>query len=136
MIIDDIISTERQRFAAKGYDTIMSPMSVGVDRRIVTLSISNDCYILTGVRGSTDDVQDGNTEVVIWSPSNSLQATVRQMSMLGTGIVRTFRRVIVVKTLGEASIEGAGGVISDGEQSVPAYRLEFVKLTPIKRAGK
>lgn len=136
MIIDDIISTERQRFASKGYDIIMSPASVCVDRRIVTLSLSNDCYILTGVRGSKDDVQDGNTEVSIWSPSNSLQATVRQMSMLGTSILRTFRRAIVVKTLGEESIMGDGGAISDGEQSVPSYRLEFVKLTPIKCAGK
>lgn len=133
MIVDDILATERKRYDAKGYDVVVAPASICVSRRLMTQSLANDCYILTGICGSDDDVRDGNMEVVIASPSNSLQASVRQLSMLGSGINRTFRRSISIRTLGEASIGMEDGIIDAGEQQVPQYRIEFIKVTPVKR---
>lgn len=136
MIVDDILATERRRFDAKGYDVVVTPVSISVSRRLLTRSLANDCYVLTGICGSDDDARDGNMEVAIASPSNSLQASVRQLSMLGSGVNRTFRRSISIRTLGEASIGMRDGIIDGGEQQVPRYRIEFIKVTPVKRITK
>lgn len=133
MIIDDIIETERKRFNAKGFDVVVTPISITVNRRLLTRSLSNDCYILTGVRGSDDDARDGYMEVCLYAPNNCLQASIRQFSMLGSGIYKTFRRNLTIKTLGEKDIEYSNGEMAADDQAVPTYRLEFVKVTPVKR---
>lgn len=133
MIIDDIIETERKRFAAKGFDVIVTPIGITVNRRLLTRSLSNDCYILTGVRGSDDDVRDGYMEVCLSSANNCLQASIRQLATLGSGICKTFRRTLTIKTLGEKDIDFKDGVMSDDDQVVPTYRLEFIKVTPVRR---
>ncbi len=133
MVIDDLINTERARYNQKGYDIIVSPFSVLVSGRLRSLSLSNDTYILTGISGSADDVSDGNVEILLTSPNNSLQATIRQVGSLGTSINRIFRRTLIIKTLGDKDISGKNSVIVEDDRAVPNYRLEFVKVTPVKR---
>lgn len=99
MVIDDLINTERARYDKKGYDIIVSPFSVLVSGRLKSLSLSNDTYILTGISGSNDDVSDGNIEILLTSPNNSLQATIRQVGSLGTSINRIFRRTLLSRRL-------------------------------------
>lgn len=131
--------------SAAGYDSVVSPASVTVSRRVESVALSNDVYILTGLRASSDDLQDGRTEILVSSPSNTLQASARNISLLGTSIFRIFRRAMVIKTLGDGDLKcravesekvgdtyNYSGIMAEAETRVPVYQLEFIRITPVR----
>ncbi len=124
-MISRLIALEQQRFAAMGYATVVSPISVRVSEARKIVSLSNDTYILTGIRMSNAAAQSDNHNVSISSPTEGLEATEQQIAQMGNAVLKLFREHIIIKTtVGDKFDENA---------SVPAYTLEFMRITPTKK---
>lgn len=125
MIDSRIVELEQKRFAALGYETVVTPISIRVSRTLQTVVCGNDTYILSGIRVSALDVVDDATTVTLSSPNASLQATQRTIATMANAINKLFRHHIIIKT------NTADGW--QGEADCEPYDLEFLKITPIKK---
>ena len=128
MIDQRLVELEQKRFAAMGFETVVTPLSVVVSRNLQEVVCGNDTYILTGIRVGDNDVVDDATRVTLVSPSASIQSTQRTLATMANSINQLFRHHIIIKTAGH-----------DGwsvEKDCDRYALEFVKITPIKALKK
>lgn len=124
-MIARLIEIEQARIAAAGYMSVVTPVTLTVGRSLQIVHIGNDTYILTGVRASDNDMMNDRNEVCISSPTEALQGTQRQLSTLGQSMWRLFRDYIIIKTTDENGWQG--------EKDTPTYRLDFVRISPVKR---
>lgn len=125
MIDSRIVELEQKRFAALGFETVVTPISVRVSRTLQTIVCGNDTYVLSGIRVSDVDVVADATIVTLTAPNASLQATQRTIATMGNSANKLFRHHIIIKTN-----------TADGwkqEADCEPYDLEFLKITPIKK---
>lgn len=127
-MISRLVELEQQRYSTLGYETIVTPCSIAINRTLKIINASNDTYILTGIRTSNNDMLDDANEVCISSPTDCIQATQQQLAMLGTSINRLFRNYIIVKTVGRDGYKP--------EEQTPLFRLDFIRISPIKKRKK
>lgn len=107
-----------------GLETVVTPLSVIVNRTLQEVVCGNDTYILTGIRVGNNDIVDDATSVTLVSPSASLQSTQRTLATMQNSLNQLFRHHIVIKTAGRDGWQE--------EKPCDQYALEFVKITPIK----
>lgn len=125
MIDSRIVELEQKRFAALGFETVVTPISIRVSRTLQTVVCGNDSYVLSGIRVSNVDVVADATIVTLTAPNASLQATQRTIATMANAINKLFRHHIIIKT------NTADGW--QGEADCEPYDLEFLKITPIKK---
>lgn len=124
-MIEHLVKTERARLAELGYDSLVVPTTISVSTSLKVLNLGCDILILTGVRASDNDMMNDRNEVCISSPTGTMQGTQRQMATLGQAMWQTFRDYIIIKTTDENGWQG--------EKDTPTYRLDFVRISPVKR---
>ncbi len=124
-MIARLIEIEQARIAAAGYMSVVMPVTLTVGRSLQIVHIGNDTYILTGIRASDNDMMNDRNEVCISSPTGTMQGTQRQMATLGQAMWQTFRDYIIIKTTDENGWQG--------EQDTPMFRLDFIRISPVKR---
>lgn len=120
-----IIKMEQERLERMGFDTVLTPVEIHVNSTLENVTCGNDSYVLCGIRPSNIDVVDDASRVSLISPNACLEATQRTISAMGNSINRLFLRNITIKT------SGFGGW--KREEPYPAYVLEFIKITPVRR---
>jgi len=125
MIDSRIVELEQKRFAALGFETVVTPISVRVSRTLQTIVCGNDTYVLSGIRVSDVDVVADATIVTLTAPNASLQATQRTIATMGNSANKLFRHHIIIKTNTAAGWQQ--------EADCEPYDLEFLKITPIKK---
>lgn len=125
MIDSRIVELEQKRFAALGFETVVTPISIRVSRTLQTVVCGNDTYVLSGIRVSDVDVVADATIVTLTAPNASLQATQRTIATMGNSANKLFRHHIIIKT------NNADGW--QQEADCEPYDLEFLKITPIKK---
>lgn len=123
-ILDRIIAEEQERYDALGLETIVTPVHLTISDPLVINHLSNDTYVLTGVRLSADELLYENTIVQISSATDLIECTMRELSMLGTSANRLFRGNMIVKTF-------ADGKGFDRLADIQPYRLDFIRISPI-----
>lgn len=139
MLLDSIIDMERNRMERKGYGTIVMPEEMTISSCLRTFALHNSVYILTGVRGSSDDIVDGNRRIGLYSPSGGILMSARNIATLGTSVFWTFRGYLTVssRAMDKGFAESATGRwnsfdLDNSETVVPSFSLEFVKIIPTK----
>src|SRR5574344_882275 len=75
-MISRLVELEQQRYSTLGYETIVTPCSIAINKTLKIINASNDTYILTGIRTSNNDMLDDANEVCISSPTDCIQATM------------------------------------------------------------
>lgn len=125
MIDSRIVELEQKRFAALGFETVVTPISIRVSRTLQTVVCGNDSYVLSGIRVSNVDVVADATIVTLTAPNASLQATQRTIATMGNSANKLFRHHIIIKTNNAAGWQQ--------EADCEPYDLEFLKITPIKK---
>ena len=125
MIDSRIVELEQKRFAALGFETVVTPISVRVSRTLQTIVCGNDTYVLSGIRVSDVDVVADATIVTLTAPNASLQASQRTIATMGNSANKLFRHHIIIKTNNAAGWKD--------EADCEPYDLEFLKITPIKK---
>ena len=125
MIDSRIVELEQKRFAALGFETVVTPISIRVSRTLQTVVCGNDSYVLSGIRVSDVDVVADATIVTLTAPNASLQATQRTIATMGNSANKLFRHHIIIKTNNAAGWKD--------EADCEPYDLEFLKITPIKK---
>lgn len=119
------VEIERQKLADKGYKSAVSSVIVKIDKNIVNMNIGNDIYLLTGIKASKEDMLDNVHTVAISSAINAVKYTQQEMLTLGTAINNIFKGYLVIQTIKD-------NITSNVPTDVPAYQLEFIRITPIK----
>ena len=125
---DKLIEIEQNRLRSIGYESVVTPFSVEIDESLVQLNIGNNTCILTGIRLSPDDVLSNKHEVVINSATESLQFSQQEIATLGTSIYKLMKEYIIVRTTDENEYSG--------DTAISPFRLDFIKITPIKADKK
>ena len=125
MIDSRIVELEQKRFAALGFETVVTPISIRVSRTLQTVVCGNDSYVLSGIRVSDVDVVADATIVTLTAPNASLQASQRTIATMGNSANKLFRHHIIIKTNNAAGWKD--------EADCEPYDLEFLKITPIKK---
>ncbi|MBE6341454.1 MAG: hypothetical protein E7069_12090 [Bacteroidales bacterium] len=122
-MISRLVALEQQRLAALGYNSVVTPISLRVDKSIKNIALGNDTYILTGVRLSDADVSEDRHIITLVSATDGFTASQRDISLMGQAVYKTLRSFLVIRTAGNEAWE-------DGA-SIPPYTLDFIKITPI-----
>lgn len=117
-MISRIVGLEEERWHALGYDTIVTPVHLSIDEAEKVLQLGNESYVLTGIRIGNNDTLSDETEIIISSPSESVQCTQRDLSQYGTSIIKLFTDYLIIRTRSRLA-------------DIPRYRLDFIKITPI-----
>ncbi len=130
-MISRIIGLEQNRLKQMGYDSIITPISLTVSKNIINLPLGNDAYILTGIRISDNDVVADTHRICIASATDGLTATQREISVMGQATYKTMRRFLIIKTQNQNTSDTSA---FSTEQDVPTYTLDFIKITPTKKA--
>lgn len=125
MIDARIVELEQKRLESLGYDTVVTPIEVPVNRTMQEVVCGNDTYVLTGIRVSNLDVVDDATKVTLTGPNESLEATQRTIATMSNSLNKLFRHYIIIKT------NPVSGYVEDTDYE--PYALEFIKITPIRR---
>lgn len=140
MLLDSIIDIERKRLERKGYGTVVMPEELTISTCLRTFALHNSVYILTGLRGNSDDIVDGNRRIGLYSPSGGILMSARSIATLGTSVFWTFRGYLTVSSRGmdESFAESATGRwnsfdLDNSAAAVPSFSLEFVKIIPTKQ---
>lgn len=120
-----IIDLEKKRLEELGYATNLTPFSVTIDKALTTLNLSNDSYVFMGIKVSGNELVDDGSLISIAAPTDYIQGTQQELSTLGTSRFRLFRSHAIVKVMGD------NGYNENAE--VKPVRLEFMKITPIKK---
>lgn len=152
-LLQNLINAECNRLTSLGYDYSITPDELNISKRIRTISLDNNLYILTGFRGDDDDIRFGGRSISLFSPTGNFFLNARTISYLGTGIFQSFRRTLTIKTyepneeltqtnnttgyiqgkeyLGELNF--GSGKLDSTTSSISPYTLEFVKIIPIRK---
>lgn len=128
-MINRIVGLEQNRLKQLGYDSVVTPISLTISKNIVNLPLGNDTYVLTGIRISDNDVIADTHRICIASATDGLTATEREISVMGQAVYKTLRRFLIVKT---QNTSDTSAFVT--EQDVPTFTLDFIKVTPIKKA--
>lgn len=123
-MINHIVTAERVRLKKLGYDSFVTPVTVTIEDAMTTILLSNDTYILTGIRISDADMKSDTNIISITSPTDCIEGTARQLSEMGTSILHLFKDYIIVKTVDESGYFG--------DNKVDNFKLEFVQISPVK----
>lgn len=124
-MVDDIVKIERERLADLGFGSIVTPVTITIDKPIKILHLANESYVLSGIRVSNNNLVDDANMVQISSPSDEVEMSMREMSTMGEAINRLFKNYIIIKTLTNNGFEKDANIVP--------YRLEFVRISPVKR---
>lgn len=125
-MINKLVELEQARLKAMGFESIVTPVGLYVDKSLVNMTIGNDTYILSGIRLSDTDVRANRHNVCISSATDGLEASQQDIATMGQSIHKLFKNFIIVKT--NDTTEWAV------DQDVPTFTLDFIKITPLKGA--
>ncbi len=121
-MISRIVELEQERWHRLGYDTIVTPIGVQVSKSEKVLQLGNETCVLTGIRIGENDLLSNETELVIISPSESVQCTQKDLAMFGTSIIKLFTNFLIIR-------------VRSKHQEIPMFRLDFIKITPISKSN-
>lgn len=120
-MIDRLVQLEEERWNALGYDTVVTPVSMEINTAEKIMQLGNETVILTGIRMSSYDVvADTETKLILVSPTESFVGTQRELSQLGTSIFKLFKDSLIIK-------------VRTQRDTIPTFRLDFIKVTPYIR---
>ena len=125
-MISRLIELEQARFKAMGYESVVTPVTMTIDKALVNECIGNDTYILTGIRLSDADVVENRHNICISSATDALEGSQRQIATMGQAIHKLLKNFIIIKTTDHEEWSA--------DKSVSAYTLDFMKVTPLKGA--
>lgn len=125
-MIDRLVKLEQDRLATIGYQSIVTPVELVVTKPTECFIISNDTYLLSGIRVSQSDLVGTDSRIQIISPTGVISGTARQISTLGTSTNVLFKQNIVVKVC-----NADGEFLPDA--SVMPFSLFFIKISPQKK---
>ncbi|MBQ2322551.1 MAG: hypothetical protein II375_08375 [Bacteroidales bacterium] len=124
-MISSIVKAEQDRLAAQGYEAIVTPIEVHIDRNLFVQPLGNDILVLTGIRPSSAALMSDDVSVSISSSSDIVEGTMQQIASMGQAIYKTMRTYLVIRT---SQPEWDGNPME-----TPRYTLDFVKISPRKR---
>lgn len=123
-MINSIIAQIKQEYLNKGFKSLIQPVSISVNKRIQSINLGNDRYVLTGCTPSEDDITQDMHSIEIISANNAIETTQRQIQSIGTSVVQSFIRNIEIKTTKKDRYYE--------DDPITPYQLHFIKITPIK----
>lgn len=124
-MISRLTGLEQERLKQFGYSSVVTPISITIDKALVNINLGNDDYILTGVRPSDTDIAADTHIVSLTSATDGLTCKQREFGLLGQAIHKTFRSFLIIKTTNADKAFSAN-------DNVPTYTLDFIKVTPLK----
>lgn len=120
-MIDRLVQLEEERWHALGYDTVVTPISMEINKAETIMQLGNETVILTGIRiGSYDVVADTDSKILLVSPTECFVGTQRELSQLGTSVFKLFKDSLIIK-------------VRTQRDEIPTFRLDFIKVTPYIR---
>jgi hypothetical protein len=126
-MINRLTGLEQLRLKQLGFASVVTPISITVDKALKCIYLGNDGYILTGVRPSDTDVATDTHVVTLASATDGLTCKEREFGLLGQAIHKTFRSFLIIKTTNADKLFSAN-------DNIPAFTLDFIKITPIKQS--